>query len=65
MEIVEKSKQQLEGSNAVFFGSVTQKDNKGKYIMNFIVKKINKDRREMMQYKMQIYYNNNIKKKYN
>jgi len=41
------------------------KDNKGIYIMNFIVKKINKDRKEMMQYKMQIYYNNNIKKKYN
>ena len=32
MEIVEKSKQQLEGSNSVFFGSVTQKDNKGKYL---------------------------------
>jgi predicted small integral membrane protein len=32
MEIVKKSKQQLEGSNTVFFGSVTQKDNKGKYL---------------------------------
>ena len=32
MEIVEKSKKQLEENNAVFFGSVTQKDNKGKYL---------------------------------